>query len=352
MGSTAKSAFHSPLCPGSLCEQKYMKTTLTSFEKVIDLRRDAVWFQQPQPGYFLIQGEDRSAFLQRQTTNDIRKLETQLALFSVLTSATAHILDVFTIFATAGEEGTPALGVITLPGRAEKTLAYLQSRIFFMDRVQITNLSCDFDQFDLDGLGAEACLKALKLCPPQESGVQQMFEGQPIFILPALGLTGHAFRLLMPKACTEKLTVLLEEAGALKLSYEEYEILRVENGIPGPNFELTESYTPLEVGLHEAIADGKGCYTGQEIIARQITYGKIARKLVGLMLDCSIQPGVTLRSGSILAGIVTSTAVSNRFGPIALGVLRRPYFKPGQILEVDGNPSIRATVTNLPFEMR
>ena len=80
------------------------------------------------------------------------------------------------------------------------------------------------------------------------------------------------------------------------LAPEDYETLRVEAGLPAVGHELTEDYTPHETNLAAWISETKGCYTGQEILARQVTYDKITRHLVGLKLDAPAQAAATIPS--------------------------------------------------------
>jgi folate-binding Fe-S cluster repair protein YgfZ len=99
-----------------------------------------------------------------------------------------------------------------------------------------------------------------------------------------------------------------------------------------------------------AIHEAKGCYTGQEVIARQINYDKIARRLVGLRLDAPVSAGATVLVEGRSAGEVTSAALSPRCGPIALAVLRRPHFAPGTPVSVtEAAGAVHGTVTALPF---
>jgi folate-binding protein YgfZ len=102
--------------------------------------------------------------------------------------------------------------------------------------------------------------------------------------------------------------------------------MRVEAGLPAAGAELSEDYTPLEAGLAAAISSTKGCYTGQEVLARQITYDKVTQHLCGLRLTRRAQPGgrVWAPDGSPV-GRVTSAATSPRFGEIALAVVKRPH---------------------------
>ena len=128
-------------------------------------------------------------------------------------------------------------------------------------------------------------------------------------------------------------------------------MLRVEAGKSGAQHELTGEYTPLETGLESTISTTKGCYTGQEVIARQITYDKITQRLTGLRLQQPAQPGERVWAQDKPVGAVTSAALSPRFGAIALGVLRKPHFEPGSDLAVgsDAGSALPALSVTLPF---
>ncbi len=309
--------------------------------------RHAAFFVQPDAGYLRIGGDDRAAFLQRQTTNDVNLLGPERAVVTVLTSPTARILDVFLLL-----QEPDAIGVVTLPGRGATTGRYLRSRIFFMDRVTVTDASPTVAQVDLDGPGAGAILHAMGMAqaPVPDQVVSTVISGMPVRVIGRQGLTGLGYRLLVPVNALETVAQALEDGGLAPLTAESYETLRIEAGLPGPRSELTEEYTPLEVNLRDAISDRKGCYTGQEVIARQLTYDKVTRRLVGLRLETPVAAGGQILAEDRPVGVVTSAAVSPRLGPIALAVIRRPYDQPGTAVIVAGETSsVRAAVTSLPF---
>jgi tRNA-modifying protein YgfZ len=135
----------------------------------------------------------------------------------------------------------------------------------------------------------------------------------------------------------------------VELSDAEYEILRLEAGLPAAGHELTEEYTPLETGLEQLVSTSKGCYTGQEVLARQVNYDKVTRHLAGLRLKAEVPAGSSVTSEGKPAGIITSIAISPRLGPIALAVLRRPYHEPGTAVSVG---EIKGTVEALPFNSK
>lgn len=304
------------------------------------------FFLHENPGYLEITGKDRLAFLQRQSTNDINLLSPERSLITVLTSPTGRILDVL----WAIDEGE-AIGILTLPGQGKKTFGFLQSRIFFMDQVRLVDASLEICQIDLIGKGVHELLQEFGATPsPADNSAGHIQIGQiagRVLFHENIGL-----RLLIPREAYQKVQTELQNRGGIQLSEESYEILRIETGIPAANHELTEDYTPLEVGYRCTVSDDKGCYTGQEVIARQVNYDKITRQLVGLRMSDIPDIGDTLypEAKEQPVGNITSTALSPRFGPIALAVVKRPYDKPGsELVALSEEQSISAVTTPLPF---
>jgi folate-binding protein YgfZ len=303
-----------------------------------DAYTGAVVYRVPDPGYLRIGGADRADFVQRQTTNDVRALEAGRVLLTVLTSGTARIIDVWRLVWEPEE-----IGVITLAGRGAATARYLQSRIFFKDRVTVTDASADFAQFEVFGPAAG---EVLGTQPPSDHITERQIGGAAARVC---GLRERAWLLIAPEAQAEAAVTGLAERGAVALNTAAYEVLRVEGGRPGPAHELTGDYTPLEANLDSAISGTKGCYTGQEVIARQITYDKVARRLVGLRLKGPVTVGAAVLVEGRTAGIVTSAAESPRWGSIALAVMRRPYGEPQTSVIVGDDGSVAGETVALPF---
>jgi folate-binding protein YgfZ len=315
--------------------------------QIADERNQTAFFSHNDPGYLKIAGSDRHAFIQRQTTNNIDLLTPERSLVTVLTSPAGRILDVLWVI----DEGD-TLGVLTLPGQGKQTLNFLQSRIFFMDKVILEEVSSEFSQIDLFGPGRNKLLLDLFQVQLNSENNILMTDvmGIPFRILTQKDL---AYRLLVPRTAILKMRSELEAKGSTPLSPDNYEILRIEAGLPAAGHELTEDYTPLEVGFQWTVSDNKGCYTGQEVLARQVNYDKITRQLVGLMMSEIPQIGDTLYPSAQQQpiGIVTSTALSPRFGPIALAIVKRPFHQPGnELLIGDREKSLTAETTALPFQ--
>jgi folate-binding protein YgfZ len=135
-------------------------------------------------------------------------------------------------------------------------------------------------------------------------------------------------------------------AGGRPVGEDAAEVLRVERGRPRFGVDLDESVIPQEAGLNErAVSFTKGCYVGQETVARLHYRGKPNRHLRGLRLSQPTAPGAELRLGERLAGVLSSSVRSPVLGPIGLALLRREA-EPGMTVAANG---ARATVVELPF---
>jgi tRNA-modifying protein YgfZ len=140
----------------------------------------------------------------------------------------------------------------------------------------------------------------------------------------------------------------LMSAGAEPISEDAAEIVRVEHGRARYGIDADDATIPQEAGLNErAVSFTKGCYVGQETVARLHYRGKPNRLLRGLRLSEPVQPGATLRSGEREVGRVTSSVLSPAFGPIGLALVR-VQAGPGAVLAL-GEHDASATLVELPF---
>ena len=141
----------------------------------------------------------------------------------------------------------------------------------------------------------------------------------------------------------------LERAGAVAVADAAVECLRIERGRPRYGLDMDATTMPQEAGIHErAVSYAKGCYVGQETVARLYWKGKPNRHLRGLRLSAVIAPGSELRQDDQPVGRIGSVALSPRLGPVALALVRREV-AAGAELAVSGGAA-RATVVELPIE--
>jgi folate-binding protein YgfZ len=124
------------------------------------------------------------------------------------------------------------------------------------------------------------------------------------------------------------------------------EIARVESGRPRYGVDLDDTVLPQEAGLNErAVSFTKGCYVGQETVARLYYRGKPNRRLLGLKLAAPAPSGTELRLGEKVVGKLGSVVVSPEHGPIALALVRREA-NPGDTVQVDGTSAL---IVDIPF---
>src|SRR5581483_3850366 len=137
-------------------------------------------------------------------------------------------------------------------------------------------------------------------------------------------------------------------AGARPMTEDEAEVLRVERGRPRYGVDLDDTVIPQEAGLNErAVSFTKGCYVGQETVARLHYKGKPNRHLRGIRLRAPAAHGDEIRRGEKEVGRLGSAAVSPALGPIGLAILRREA-EPGDELAV-GEDGVPGQVIELPF---
>jgi folate-binding protein YgfZ len=153
---------------------------------------------------------------------------------------------------------------------------------------------------------------------------------------------------LFDSSAIETVRSILVQAGAVEVSEATAEIVRVEHGRPRYGVDLDESTIPQEAGLNErAVSFTKGCYVGQETVARLYYRGKPNRHLRGVRLSEPVEPGVELRLGERAVGHLGSSVLSPAFGPIGLALVRREA-EPGATVSV-GEQGVEAVVVELPF---
>jgi len=231
----------------------------------------------------------------------------------------------------------------------------LQEKAFFMDKVAVNDASDQVVQIDLDGPEAETLLRKMgvDVTPNQDAVTTADFAGSRLTVISRKGFAGPGYRLVASIEIADMLQAALVKVGFVPLTKESSEVLRIEAGFPASDSELSEDYNPLEAGLDAAVSQSKGCYTGQEIIARQITYDKVTKRLVGLRLQKLVESGSQVEVEGKTVGTVTSVADSPRFGPIALAYLKRPHFQPGNPVSVVSPTadSVLAAVVTIPFEV-
>ena len=286
---------------------------------------------RPHFGILRLTGRDRVDFLQRMTTNDIARLQAGQAALTILTNPVARIDVVFTVLCRPDD-----LLLLTSEGQADALRQRLQGQIFFMDKVTVTDESAALRRLRLLGPAADDLLAAAGL--PLPTADDGFLEEESVTVLRQERFDLPGYEIICAADELIALRGRLTDAGAVLLTDSAaYEARRIELGRPRPGKELTDAFNPLEAGMTWACAEDKGCYTGQEIIARQLTYDKVTRSLVHLRSDMPLTEGSPVSVNARAVGTVTSSAHSPTAGPLALAILKRPHNVEGATVTVEGN---------------
>ena len=310
----------------------------------------AAFVSSTERGRVWMRDRDRAALLHRLSTNHIERLRPGQSTATVLTTPTARIIDLLTVYAL-----DDALLLVTSPGRGAAITQYLRKNSFFNDKVQVEDATATLGQLTLYGPQAASLLQNLGVAGttlPAHSIVLTTWREAPLYLARDPDLGESSFWVLAPPAPLAELTAALREAGAHELDAATHEVLRVEAGRGAYGRELSLEYLPLEAGLRYAMSFTKGCYVGQEIIARMENRGRLVRCLRGLRLAAppilaTDAPLATLTAADTAVGVLTSFVVSPRYGPLGLAYVHTAHSAPGTHLMV---ANIAAEVVDLPFK--
>lgn len=289
--------------------------------------REALAHRLRPAGILDVMGADRETFLQGQLTQDVRGLAPGESRPAAGLTPKGKLLFVARV---VGLEDRLRLVV---PETLRQRVADHVRKYAVFSKVAVEDRSADLLRIGL--YGREAPGVALP------SGVDR---------LPGEGeLSSH---LLVPAGRLEELEAQLSGAGSVEVSGDAAEVLRVEAGRPRYGTDMDESNLPDEVGMNDAISTTKGCYVGQEVVARLRTYGRVNRRLVFFRF-----PDGSLPAGSVLgrpgeetparteAGRVTSSVVSPRLGPIGLGYAFHDVASGARLVSVT-SPGLSAIVSD------
>jgi folate-binding protein YgfZ len=260
-------------------------------------------------------GPDARDFLHRMLTQDVNGLPAGGAAHFALLTVKGHLV----------AEGQLLLlpdGVLldVDPAAAPELHAQL-TRMVIMDDVTITDRSEGWRVLPLLGPGAAAAAGA------QAAGLSRWVNNRRG--VPALDL-------LVAAGEAAALRQRLVEHGAAPLEEEDLEALRIAGGVGRWGADMDGTRLPMEAGLTaDAISFKKGCYLGQEVVARATARGQIQRGLVLLRLPAGVGPGARLSAAEVEAGVVTSAA-STPEGRLGLAYLRRAHWAPGTRRATDG----------------
>jgi tRNA-modifying protein YgfZ len=295
-------------------------------------------------GRLRVEDRDRLSFLHNQTTNDLKRLQPGQGCETVLLTSTARTIDLLSVYVTAED-----ILVLTSPNRRADILSWLDRYIFFGDQVQLIDITAKTVCFSLMGSQSTDLLHKLGVAElPQalDCHCVSVIANVPVRIACGSGLSGVGYTAIADWADSVVLWQALVGAGAVPLGEQSWEQLRIYDGRPTPGAELTEDYNPLEAGLWHTISFNKGCYIGQETIARLNTYSGVKQQLWGINLQHFYQPGELIYVEDHKVGVLTSISSDGRFG---LGYIKTKAGGAGLTVHIGEEI---ATTVGVPFLSR
>jgi folate-binding protein YgfZ len=301
------------------------------------LREECGVLDRSERGKLLLRGAEAAEYLQGQLTNDIEGLEPGEGCYAALLDRKGHMQSDMRVLRIAAERIWVDVETLALDPVRRHLEMYKIGR-----EVEIEDVTSERAILSLIGPRSAEIAGSPPL--PEYACEELAVAGIECI---AVG-TSAGIDLICAADETDRLHTILAEAGAVEVGPEAAEILRIEAGTPRFGAEMDSSTMPAEAGIVEAAVDfEKGCYIGQETVARLHYRGKPNRHLRGLRLSAPVATGTSLNLGGKEVGRVGGSCVSPVHGPIALAILRREA-EPGAELAV-GEDGVTARVVDLPF---
>ncbi len=306
---------------------------------------NAVLMDRSHEGRFEVRGKSRLDLIQRISTNDLLSLQTNEGRPTIFTSPIGRILDRVAVY----NQGDTAF-MTTEPGRTNAVRTYLQKQIFFNDEFKLEDLASRTRLFTLHGPSVHNILNV----PASQDGIWQRLStsiaGHEVLLLERKPLSGEQWAIIVPLEAAETVwTSLLETGkplGLLPAGSLTYNTIRIGSGRPAAGRELTSDYIPLEAGLWDEVSFNKGCYTGQEIIARMESRNRLARVMVKLSLSAMIDAPVNLYHDGKVIGTLTSSVTTPDGDNLGIGYVKTAVAEAGEMLTA-GENQIRVSIMEI-----
>ncbi len=297
-------------------------------------------------GRIKVSDSDRLRFLHNQSTNDFESLQPRQGCDTVFVTSTARTIDLASAYVTSD-----AVLLLVSANRREYLMQWLDKYIFFADKVNLTDLTDETVTFSIIGSQSDAVVE--KLGASEIIGkpygthipIPNLNEEKENIIAVGSGLASPGYTLIFNANKKQEIWQQIIEAGAIEINDNDWEMLRILQGRPQPERELTDDYNPLEVGLWQTVSFDKGCYIGQETIARLNTYKGVKQNLWGIRLKDAVEVGTVITAGDDKVGKLTSCTQNgnNYFG---LGYIRTKAGGVGLKVKVG---ETEGEVVSIPF---
>jgi len=304
----------------------------------------SVLLDRSHEGRILLTDDNRFELINRMSTNSMMDMQLHEGRPTIFTTPTARIL--YRVIAVNRPEG---LLILTEPGQGEAITSFLNRNIFYGDKVKVLNIQAQTQHFAIHGITANTIMSELQTdlsdLPPRYS-TEISIADATFTIVRRKSIIGSHWAII----CQQKDAVTLhkhllkigEKHGLNPAGSLIYNTLRIRGSRPAGR-ELSQDYIPLEVGLWDEVSFSKGCYTGQEIIARMESRERLAKTIVKLDLSSFINAPATIYDKDTPVGTLTSSVQSPEGEYFAMAIIKTQASKAGTALTI-GEDKIPATV--------
>lgn len=297
-------------------------------------------------GRLTISGKDRVSFLNGLLTSDVSKMDEDGGQHSALLNQKARVLADLYVYRQ------PDSILVDTGNSPASTVKDDLERFIITEDVQVKNASTDLVELSIQGPRSAQVIKETLGVPVGDLKPFHHKSLGPSNII-ARDRTGTGgYDIVLPNVEAEPVWqgfLLKGDSEVRPVGSKALETLRIEAGHPKYGVDLDQDTIVLEAGYKDAISFTKGCYLGQEVVARATHIGRVNKQLVKLEVAGTSLPASRSRllSNGSEAGYITSVAFSPGLGKVAaLGYANRDYAKEGSVLSVDtpgGQASVRVT---------
>ncbi|SVB57848.1 uncharacterized protein METZ01_LOCUS210702, partial [marine metagenome] len=327
-----------------------METTLSSQENHRYLREKAGYFFLDDLCLVSAKGSDLFSYLQTQTTNDVNELKPGQGQNNAIVDRKARVISTFSIHRTGEESAFMLVEAI----QKENLLNHLNTFLF---REDVTLTSSNHFLLALQGPRSSEIIETFtqnrKSIPEKPNDIIEFtFEGQSALAI-AKSLTGEEgcvliFQTKSKETVTQKLLEFEQQNLLIHIDHHAREVFRIESGIPSYGKDINDKNILPETGLeHSSVSYNKGCYIGQEVIARIKTYGAPNFALMGLIIEGESLPLLDseIKLSSKKLGIIKSSIFSYSLQKnIALAYIQKDHRSPDIDFDV--------TIDNKPYKIK
>jgi aminomethyltransferase len=282
-----------------------------------------------------ITGQTRLDLIDRMSTQRVNELKSGQGAATILTTDIGRIIDRLILYATSD-----IVYALTGENNADPIARYLMSYVFFNDDFHLQNISADTAVLAIYGPQAGAKVAAAGFADgelPRHHWREAQIGGAAAYLHRTDAVTGDGYFVTCQAADKETVTQALLATGLPVADEAAFDFLRIESALPRFGRELTSDYIPLEANLWDDVSFNKGCYIGQEIIARMESRGRLAKKLVRLQPAGAVEAGAAILAEGRKVGSITSAAVGPP-GPLALGYVKTAALNENTPLSVGPIP--------------